>query len=107
LEDALHAAAQGADALGFNFWPESKRYIEPRAAAEIIRELPPFVTPVGVFVNARRNDILRGIDRSGVAVAQLHGDESPSLCRRIGWPLIKAIRIEGPASLAALARYRV
>jgi phosphoribosylanthranilate isomerase len=107
LEDALQAAAQGADALGFNFWPQSKRYIEPRAAAEIIRQLPPFVTPVGVFVNARRNDILRAIDRSGVAVAQLHGDESPSLCRRIGWPLIKAIRVEGPSSLAALARYRV
>jgi phosphoribosylanthranilate isomerase len=107
LEDALHAAEVGADALGFNFWPESKRYIEPRAAAEIIRRLPPFVTPVGVFVNARRNDVLRAIDRSGVAVAQLHGDESPSLCRRISWPLIKAIRVEGPASLAALARYRV
>ena len=46
LDDALVAAAAGADALGFNFWPESPRYLEPARAAEIVALLPPFITPV-------------------------------------------------------------
>jgi phosphoribosylanthranilate isomerase len=106
-EDALLAAQLGADALGFNFWPESKRFIEPDAARAIVAKLPPFVVPVGVFVNQPEDEIRSAAERSGVEVLQLHGDESPEFCTRFGLPVLKAIRVEELRSLAALASYEV
>ena len=59
LDDALVAAAAGADALGFNFWPESLRFIEPQRGGAIVEHLPPLVTPVGVFANAEPAEVER------------------------------------------------
>jgi len=105
LEDALAAARLGADALGFNFWPGSKRFITPAAARAIVRALPPFVTPVGVFVDAGRDELLSAAAVSGVQVLQLHGDEPPELARSLPMPILKAIRVAGPASLEAMDRW--
>jgi phosphoribosylanthranilate isomerase len=107
LEDALAAAQAGADALGFNFWPKSKRYLEPRAAAEIIALLPPFVATVGVFVDPTRDEALRAAEASGVQWLQLHGDESPEFCAALPLPVLKAVRVRHRASLDALDEYDV
>ena len=81
LEDALAAARLGADALGFNFWPGSKRFLPPGKAREIIRALPPLVATVGVFVDPSHEEAASAAALSGVQVVQLHGDETPALCR--------------------------
>jgi phosphoribosylanthranilate isomerase len=96
LEDAMLALNQGADALGFNFFPRSPRFIEPDGAAAIVRQLPPFAVCVGVFVNEPDPGAVSAAARcAGVTVIQLHGDESPEYCRALSaWPLIKALRIE-------------
>ena len=77
LDDALVAAAAGADALGFNFWPKSPRHIEARRAADIIAHLPPFVTPVGVFVDESPARIKSVAQASSIRAVQLHGNEPP------------------------------
>lgn len=107
LEDALQAARLGADALGFNFWPGSKRFLAPAAARAVVDQLPPFVTPVGVFVDQTEEEIRRAAEESGVRVVQLHGDEPPELCARLPFPVIKAVRVGGTLSLDALAAYPV
>jgi phosphoribosylanthranilate isomerase len=107
LDDALAAARLGADALGFNFWPRSKRHLPPAEARAIVRRLPSFVTPVGVFVDPTRDEVLRAVDQSGIAVAQLHGDEPPELCLSLPLPVLKAIRVADVHALAALASYEV
>ncbi|HSE32192.1 MAG TPA: phosphoribosylanthranilate isomerase [Pyrinomonadaceae bacterium] len=91
LEDALVAVEAGADALGFNFYRPSPRYISPAAAREIINSVPPGVMNVGVFVNEENPAALLDIARTaGVNALQLHGDESPSFCAALdGWYIIK------------------
>jgi phosphoribosylanthranilate isomerase len=105
LEDALAAVGAGADALGFNFWPGSRRYLAPAVAREIIRALPPFVTTVGVFVDPSRDEAVAAAAISGVQVLQLHGDEPPELCAHLALPVLKGIRVSGPSALALLGRY--
>jgi phosphoribosylanthranilate isomerase len=105
LEDALAAVRLGADGLGFNFWPGSKRFIAPAEAARIIRALPPLVTSVGVFVDGSHQEVMAAAAISGVQVLQLHGDEPPESCRRFDRPVVKALRVEGPGALAELERY--
>jgi phosphoribosylanthranilate isomerase len=107
LDDALAAVDLGADALGLNFWPGSKRFIAPADARAIVRRLPPFVAAVGLFVNPTREEVLRALDASGAGVVQLHGDESPELCASIPFPVVKAIRVSDARALAALASYDV
>ena len=94
LDDALAAIDYGADALGFNFWPRSPRYITPSAAGEIIERLPPFVSNIGVFVNESAEQVTRIACELSLAAVQLHGDESPEFCARLA-PLksIKALRV--------------
>lgn len=84
LADALAAVAAGADALGFNFYRPSPRYIEPKAARAIIDQLPAIVLTVGVFVDEESPERVEQIaDEAGVAALQLHGDESPDFCRAL------------------------
>lgn len=81
VEDAAAAVAAGADALGFNFYKPSPRYITPQSAREIIEQLPCSVLTVGVFVNEEA--ATRIADEAGITALQLHGDESPSYCREL------------------------
>jgi phosphoribosylanthranilate isomerase len=94
-EDAALVLDQGADAIGFNFFPRSSRYIDPASVRAIVRRLPPFITSVGLFVNLiEQNRLVQEATAAGVQVLQLHGDESPEYCRKLAdWPLIKALRI--------------
>jgi phosphoribosylanthranilate isomerase len=107
LEDALAAARLGADWVGFNFWPRSRRYIAPEAAACIVSALPASVLPVGVLVDPDAAELVRAIQVSGVRTVQLHGDESPALCASATVPVVKGIRVRDAHSLAALASYEV
>ena len=107
LEDGLGAARRGADWLGFNFWPGSRRYIRPEAAAPIVAALPAHVVPVGVFVDPIQEELEAAVEISGVRVVQLHGDESPEFCAAISVPVVKGVRVRGPQDLAALAVYQV
>jgi len=104
-EDARAAVRAGADALGFNFWPGSKRYLPPAEAGRIVRELPPFVAAVGVFVNATREEIAAAVLASGVGVAQLHGDEAPEACRDLPVRVVKAIRVGSEADVLGMAAF--
>jgi phosphoribosylanthranilate isomerase len=107
VEDALRAAALGADAIGLNFWPGSRRCVSAERGAEIARALPAGVRAVGVFVNQPREEILAIARAAGLHAVQLHGDETPGDCA--GWPLPvwKALRIASPLGLASLAGFRV
>jgi phosphoribosylanthranilate isomerase len=107
LEDALLAAELGADALGFNLWPGSKRHLDADAVRAIVDRLPPFVTTVGVFVNQSPTDVLALAAESGVQAVQLHGDESWEDVNGYPIPAVKAFRVAGPESLVHLHRYRV
>lgn len=106
-EDALAATRLGADALGFNFWPGSRRFVAPAAARAIVARLPPFVVPVGVFVNQPEEEVVAMARESGVRVLQLHGDEPPEACARMPFPVVKAIRVDAVRSLSAFASYEV
>jgi len=106
-DDALLASRLGADALGFNLWPASKRYIEPEAVRAIVGGLPPFVTTVGVFVNQPAAEVRAIVARTGLAAVQLHGDEPSGDCEGHSVPVLKALRVTGPETLADLGRYRV
>ena len=108
LEEAEAALDAGADALGFNFWPPSPRYIAPRAASEVIRRLSPVVSLVGVFVNEEANRILDTASELRLSAVQLHGDESPEFCERLGSvKTIKAIRVGLDFDLNVIKSYQV
>lgn len=106
--DARHAVAAGADALGFNFYPKSPRYIAPEEARRITGRLPRRVQTVGVFVNSPAAAILRIAREVDLNLLQLHGEESPRLVRELAWhyPVIKAFRVGNGFRPARLARYR-
>jgi phosphoribosylanthranilate isomerase len=106
-EDALAAVRLGVDALGFNFWPGSRRHLTSAAAREIIALLPPFVTSVGVFVNQPEGEMRAIAAETGIQVFQLHGDEPPELCARLPLPVVKAIPVDQVRSLSRLLSYEV
>jgi phosphoribosylanthranilate isomerase len=106
-EDALAAVRLGVDALGFNFWPGSRRHVTPAVARRIIARLPPFVTPVGVFVNQPEGEMRAMASESGIQVFQLHGDEPPELCARLPLPVVKAIPVDQVRTLSRLLSYEV
>jgi phosphoribosylanthranilate isomerase len=107
IEDALASADAGADALGFNFYKKSPRCIEPEKAAEIIAQLPPFVMPVGIFVNEREEKIREIQQLACLQALQFHGDESPEFCQRFGARVIKAFQVKDKESLKNMAHYHV
>jgi phosphoribosylanthranilate isomerase len=106
-EDAKVAASIGVDAIGFIFYQRSPRYIPPEEAAVIIKQLPPFVSRVGVFVDEDLEKVV-GITRAtGIDTVQLHGSESPRYCAKIPLPVIKAFSIEPETDLSLLEQYHV
>jgi phosphoribosylanthranilate isomerase len=105
LPDGMAAAEAGADALGFVFYDQSPRRISVEAAAGLIRQLPPFVMKVGVFVNAPEDVVVRAIRECGLNLVQFHGDEPPEYCLQFGLMSMKAFRIRDAASLQALSGY--
>ncbi len=104
-EDALVAVEAGADAVGFIMYRKSPRYVDAATAKRIIAMLPPFVVPVGVFVNEEAKVVRDLIDRCGFGLAQLHGDEPASYCQDLGRPAMKAIRLKDRGTFLAIAEF--
>jgi phosphoribosylanthranilate isomerase len=92
-EDVDAAVAAGADAVGFVLYAPSPRYVSAERAAELASRLPPFVTPVFLFVNASATEIIAACARVPTAFLQFHGDESPETCLQAGRPFMRAARI--------------
>ena len=90
VDDALDA---GADALGFVLYPKSPRAVSPERAAALAMRLPPFVTPVLLFVNASPSEVQRATDGLPQALLQFHGDETPEQCQAAGRPYLRAARM--------------
>jgi len=107
LDDAMAAVQAGADAVGFVFYAKSPRVVDPKTAAEIIARLPPFVVPVGVFVNEEIGTVRRIMEDCHITLAQLHGDESPDYCADLGRPVLKAIRVRDRRDLERMTAYQV
>ena len=106
IEDALAAVDAGADALGFMFYERSPRNVPVKVAADIIRQLPPFVAKVGVFVNAAEETVRRVTGESGIDTLQFHGEETPDFCLQFGLMSMKAFRVRDAESLKQLLGYQ-
>ena len=93
-EDVAAAVAAGADALGFNFWTGTKRYIDPTQAAPIIKNVPKNILTVGVFVDETPARMLEIAALTGIGAIQLHGNEPPEALSQLGaYRKIKAIKV--------------
>ena len=101
VEDALAAAEAGADAIGLVFYPKSPRAVSVQQARTIIAALPPFVTTVGLFVNASRCELGEILDAVPLDMLQFHGDERPADCEGYHRPYIKALRVKPGDDVAA------
>lgn len=88
------------------FFENSRRNISPKAAAEIIHELPPFVSKVGVFVNPTNEFVRATIGENGIDTLQFHGEETPPFCAQFGLKVIKAFQIKDRESLRDCLNYR-
>lgn len=102
-EDAQHAAALGVDAIGLVFYAPSPRAVTVEQASAVVAALPPFVTVVGLFVNAAQDELRNVLDQVPIDVLQFHGDESPEDCEGCNRPFIKAIRMRDGVDLQAEA----
>ncbi len=101
IEDALAAVDAGADAIGFVFYAKSPRAVTVQQARAIIAALPPFVTTVGLFVNASRCELGEILDAVPLDLLQFHGDETPADCEGYHRPYIKALRVKAGDDIAA------
>ena len=108
LDDALAAVRAGADALGFNFYKPSPRYITPQAAREIIEQLPESLLTVGVFVNEESENVRKIANEAGLRALQLHGDETPEYCRELAdYYVIKTFAVSDEFDIQAAHEYKV
>lgn len=108
VEDALAAIDYGADLLGFNFYPKSKRYIDAADALDIINKIPTFVDTVGVFVNPTYDELRKMEEYCFLNWIQLHGDETPEFCdslRYMKFKTIKAIRVDSEKDIETAKSY--
>lgn len=103
MEDAHNACAAGVDALGFVFYEKSARYVTPEQAADICESLPPFVTTVGLFMNADDSQVKHTLSVISLDLLQFHGQETPDFCRSFHRPYIKAVGIDGLGNFADYA----
>ena len=105
-DDAAIAWEAGADALGFVMYRKSPRFVEPAVVKAIVAGLSPFVLPIGVFVNEAPERVRALMDDCGLALAQLHGDESALYCQQLGRPVLKALRLKDRGTFLALAEFQ-
>ncbi len=99
-EDVDAAVAAGADALGFVLWPGSARHVPAARAAVLAQRLPPFVTPVLLFVNASPGEVAAGLAAVPQALLQFHGDETPAQCQAPGRAYLRAARVGATGQVA-------
>lgn len=109
-EEDVHAAvAAGADAIGFVFYPKSPRYVTPQRAAELIRIVPPFITTVGLFVNAAPDEVARTVRVAPLSLIQLHGDETvaeaAAIAAAAGRQFMKVFRVKPDTAPDELLEY--
>jgi len=104
IEDALAAAEAGADAIGLVFYAKSPRAVTAEQARAIVRALPPFVTTVGLFVNASRCELNEILEVVPLDLLQFHGDETPADCEGYHRPYIKAVRVRPGEDLEAICK---
>ena len=109
-EEDVHAAvAAGADAVGLVFYPASPRYVVTEVAARLVRVVPPFITTVGLFVNATMDEVETVVRQAPVSLLQFHGDETVEQCvaiaRKVNRPFVRAIRMAAGVSAADLLKY--
>ena len=104
IEDALAAVEAGADAIGFVFYPKSPRAVSVQQARAIIAALPPFISTVGLFVNASPCELNETLDAVPLDLLQFHGDETPEQCEGYHRPFIKALRVQAGDDIAASCR---
>jgi phosphoribosylanthranilate isomerase len=107
LDDARLAVQAGADALGFIFVENTPRFVTPEQVAPIIRRLPPFVTPVGVFWDHAAGHVKAVIEACGLRAVQFHGDEKPEDCQGYSVPVIKTIKLPPVGTIEGLPEYRL
>ncbi|HEU5320687.1 MAG TPA: phosphoribosylanthranilate isomerase [Methylomirabilota bacterium] len=105
LADALAAAEAGADALGFIFVEHTPRFVRPEQVAPIVRALPPFVTPVGVFWDHAAGHVKAVAEACGLRVLQFHGDEKPEDLDGHALPVIKTVKLPPAGTVAGLPEY--
>ena len=103
VDDALAAAHCGAHAIGLVFFPRSPRHVEAQQAAAIVRALPPFVTAVGLFVDATADEVRSAIAQTGCQLLQFHGNEPAAFCAQFGLPYVKAVRVSPEVNLLQYA----
>ena len=107
LDDARMAVQAGADALGFIFVENTPRFVTPEQVAPIVRRLPPFVTPVGVFWDHPAGHVKAVVEACGLRAVQFHGDEKPEDCQGYNVPVIKTIKLPPVGTIEGLPEYRV
>jgi phosphoribosylanthranilate isomerase len=103
VDDALAAANAGVDAIGLVFYAKSPRYVTIEQAQIIVAAIPPFVSIVGLFVNAPKAEIESVLSQVRLNLLQFHGDETPSDCEQINLPYYKAIRVRTDTNLVQYA----
>lgn len=107
-DDALKAAYYGAYAVGFIFYKKSPRYVSPSKARKIIETLPPFVVPVGVFVDLKENAVREICKFTRIKTVQFHGEEKPVYCKRFAdYKIIKAFRVNDLFDFTSVIKYKV
>ena len=105
LSDGLAAAREGADAIGFVFWPGTPRRIDGKAAQAIAAALPPYVTTVGLFVDPEPDEVRAILAAVPLDLLQFHGNEPPELCRAFARPYVKAVPVGDRAAKDGLLEY--
>jgi len=107
--DALFASRFGADALGFIFYPKSPRKISPQKCEQILKKISPFVLRIGVFVNEKKETVIKILDRCRLQALQFHGEEAPSYCNffKKRALVIKGFRLKDKKVLNKMTKYEV
>jgi len=106
-QDAINASGLNVDMLGFVFYKESKRYVEPKTVRDIANELPPSISRVGVFVNEPKESVIEIAEDASLDMLQFHGDETPEYCHEFkdSYKVIKAFRIKDKKDLKNINAY--